>query len=108
MLLRQSPSHLFPSQQLGTLLQGLDACNSEGDPPIRKLAAESCSSMCSIQACSFTGTSHEDLDEEAAARLREQMEASLQNLTSNFMPGEADDHGRNMWTRCEALTAGKP
>ena len=47
------------------------------------------------------------MDEDFAAALREQMEYSLQSVTGDFAPGESDDHGRQMWNRCEALTAGE-
>lgn len=52
------------------------------------------------------GKAGKELDEEAAATLREEMESSLQRLNENFVPGETDEHGLKMWARCEALTAG--
>lgn len=63
-----------------------------------------CMALSSILTAGLGG---QDLDEEFAASLREQMEASLQHLGKDFVPEEADEHGRQLWTRCEALTAGK-
>ena len=55
----------------------------------------------------LAGELDEELDEEAAAAIREQMEASLQRLSESAVPVNADEHGHTMWSRCEALTAGK-
>ena len=49
------------------------------------------------------------LSEEAAAALREQLDARLQGASEGSAPlpdAAAEAHGREVWARCEALTAG--
>jgi midasin len=53
------------------------------------------------------------LPEAQAAALRAQMEALLREADAGRLPGSDDEdgaaaYGREMWARCEALTAGGP
>jgi hypothetical protein len=48
-----------------------------------------------------------EVSEEEAAALRAQMEELLRQPTAPGSPDDADaQYGRDMWARCEALTAG--
>lgn len=53
----------------------------------------------------------EGLSEEAAAALRQQLDARLRAASEGSAPmadSATEAHGREVWTRCEALTAGGP
>eukprot|EP00884_Botryococcus_braunii_P010887 jgi/Botrbrau1/197/Bobra.0022s0177.1 len=45
-------------------------------------------------------------EEEAVERMREEMERMLEEAAAGILPQGEEEYGRQMWARCEALTAG--